>query len=93
MPPNRPPNVRILGSVEEPELRWLYANARLLVSAAHEDFGLTPPEAATFAKPVAVLRYGGHLDTFATRLRDLAAEVVGRELLGPEPVADTAGAR
>ena len=58
-----PANVTLLGLVDEPQLRWLYANARLLVSAAHEDFGMTPPEAGAFGLPVAVLRHGGHLDT------------------------------
>ncbi|CAN5749866.1 glycosyltransferase family 4 protein [soil metagenome] len=127
------PNVALLGSVQEPELRWLYANARLLVSASFEDFGLTPIEAGAFGLPVAVLRAGGHLDTvaegrtgaffdapepdairaaidqvdatpwtrtalvehaasfdeagFARRLRDIAADLVGVEVLGPELVA------
>jgi len=64
-------NVTLLGSVDEPRLRWLYANARLLVSAAHEDFGLTPLEANAFGCPVAVLRYGGHLDSVATGISGL----------------------
>jgi glycosyltransferase involved in cell wall biosynthesis len=34
-----------------------------VVSASYEDYGLTPLEAAAFAKPVAVLRWGGFLDT------------------------------
>src|SRR5439155_23220282 len=34
-----------------------------LVAASHEDFGLTPLEAASFGKPSAVLRWGGFLDT------------------------------
>lgn len=58
-----PPNVRFVGEVSEPELRWLYANCAGLVSAAYEDYGLTPNEAAAFGKPVAVLRAGGFLDT------------------------------
>ena len=58
-----PPNVRFVGEVSEPELRWLYANCVGLVSAAYEDYGLTPNEAAAFGKPVAVLRAGGFLDT------------------------------
>ena len=33
------------------------------VAASHEDFGLTPLEAASFGKPAAVLRWGGFLDT------------------------------
>ena len=45
------------------QLRWLYANCRALVAASHEDFGLTPLEAASFGKPTAALRWGGFLDT------------------------------
>jgi glycosyltransferase involved in cell wall biosynthesis len=55
--------VHFTGMVEEPELRWLYANARCLVAASYEDFGLTPIEAAAFGKPTAALRFGGFLDT------------------------------
>ena len=58
-----PPNVRFVASPSDPELRWLYAHARALVAASYEDFGLTPLEAASFGKPVAVLRWGGFLDT------------------------------
>lgn len=58
-----PGNVRILGEVSDAQLRWLYANARGLVAAAYEDFGLTPLEAAAFGRPAAVLAAGGYLDT------------------------------
>lgn len=58
-----PDGVRRLGVVSDSELRWLYANARALVSASHEDFGLTPLEANAFGTPVVVLRAGGFLDT------------------------------
>jgi glycosyltransferase involved in cell wall biosynthesis len=57
------PNVTFLGRVEDAELRWLYGHCRALVTASHEDFGLTPLEAATFGKPSVVLRWGGFLDT------------------------------
>lgn len=57
------PNVRVLGSVTDEQLRWLYAESRGLVAASYEDYGLTPLEAASFGKPVAVLRWGGFLDT------------------------------
>ncbi|MCA1690679.1 MAG: glycosyltransferase [Actinobacteria bacterium] len=57
------PNVRFLGLVDEEELRWLYGACAGVLSASYEDYGLTPLEAATFAKPVAVLRGGGFLDT------------------------------
>lgn len=58
-----PSNVTFVGRASEAELRWLYSNCVGLVSAAYEDFGLTPIEAAAFGKPVAVLRAGGFLDT------------------------------
>ena len=58
-----PGNVRLLGDVSDARLRWLYANCAGLVTASREDFGLTPVEAAAFGKPVAALRFGGHLDT------------------------------
>jgi len=56
-------NVLLLGHVEDAQLRWLYGASSALVAASHEDFGLTPLEAATFGKPGAVLRWGGFLDT------------------------------
>ena len=56
-------NVTLAGRVTDAELRWLYANCRALVAASHEDFGLTPLEAAGFGKPTAALRFGGFLDT------------------------------
>jgi glycosyltransferase involved in cell wall biosynthesis len=56
-------NVVFVGAVSDEELRWLYAGCRGLVAASHEDYGLTPLEAASFGKPSAVLRAGGFLDT------------------------------
>jgi glycosyltransferase involved in cell wall biosynthesis len=56
-------NVSMLGSVTDEELRWLYRSCAAVVSASHEDYGLTPVEAAAFGKPAAVLRGGGFLDT------------------------------
>jgi glycosyltransferase involved in cell wall biosynthesis len=58
-----PPNVLLLGSVSDAQLRWLYSNATALVAASYEDYGLTPLEAAAFGRPAAVLRWGGYLDT------------------------------
>jgi glycosyltransferase involved in cell wall biosynthesis len=57
------PNVTLTGEVDDARLRWLYASCRGVVAASYEDFGLTPVEAASFAKPAAVLRWGGFLDT------------------------------
>ena len=53
------------GVVSDANLRWLYANARALVSVSFEDFGLTPLEANSFGTPSAVLRAGGFLDSTA----------------------------
>lgn len=55
--------VRHLGVVSDAELRWLYSNCRVLAAFAHEDFGLTPIEAASFGKPTAALAAGGYLET------------------------------
>lgn len=57
------PNVVIAGSVSDEHLRWLYRNTRAVLTAAYEDFGLVPVEAAAYGKPTVALRYGGHLDT------------------------------
>ena len=65
------PRIRSLGVVTDAELRWLYGSATALVSAAHEDFGLTPVEANAHGTPAIVLRSGGFLDT-------LREEVNGR---------------
>ncbi len=56
-------NVRLLGTVTDPQLRWLYTSCAALVAASHEDYGLTPIEVAAFGKPTAALRWGGYLDT------------------------------
>jgi len=58
-----PSNVTAVGPVSEAELRWLYANARALVSVSKEDFGLTPLEAGAFGTPALLLRAGGFLDS------------------------------
>ena len=60
---NCPANVLPLGFVTEAQLRWLYANARALVSVSREDFGLTPIEANAFGTPALLLRAGGFLDS------------------------------
>jgi glycosyltransferase involved in cell wall biosynthesis len=56
-------NVTFVGQVTDDRLRWLYANAGVLVGASFEDFGLTPIEAAAFGVPTVALRFGGYLDT------------------------------
>lgn len=56
-------NVVRLQGVSDEELRWLYANARAVVSLSHEDFGLTPVEGFGFGTPAVLLRAGGFLDS------------------------------
>jgi len=56
-------NVRLLGRVEDAELRWLYRSSAALVAASFEDYGLSPLEAASFGRPTLALRDGGYLDT------------------------------
>ena len=58
-----PANVRLLTETTDAQLRWLYRSASGLLAPAHEDFGLTPLEAASFATPTIALRALGHLDT------------------------------
>ncbi len=56
-------NVTFVGPVDDTRLRWLYDACTAVISASHEDYGLTPLEAAAFGKPAVVLRSGGFLDT------------------------------
>jgi len=77
------PNVAFLGVTSDEELRWLYANSRCLLAAAHEDYGLTPLEAAAFGTPVAVLRKGGFVDTV---VQDVTGIFFDRET--PDSIAD-----
>lgn len=76
-------NVSLVGQVTDAQLRWLYGRCSMLVAASHEDFGLTPLEAATFGAPAAVLRDGGFLDT-------VVDGVTGRffDQVSPEAIAD-----
>jgi glycosyltransferase involved in cell wall biosynthesis len=55
--------VRLLGTVTDEQLRWLYGACAGVIAASYEDYGLTPLEGATFGKPSAVLRWGGFADT------------------------------
>jgi glycosyltransferase involved in cell wall biosynthesis len=58
-----PSNVLFLPRVSDAQLRWLYANARFLVAAATEDFGLAPVEAMVFGTPAVVIRKAGYVET------------------------------
>ncbi len=58
-----PPGTMFLANLSDAQLRWLYANAEALVTAAHDDFGLTPLEAMQFGTPVVAVREGGFPET------------------------------
>ena len=59
-----PPNVELLGEVDESELVRLYARCRGLVcTSMDEDFGLTPVEAMAAGKVVLAVDEGGFRET------------------------------
>ena len=59
-----PPNVEILGEVDDSELLRLYARCRgLICTALDEDFGLTPVEAMASGKVVLAVDEGGFRET------------------------------
>ncbi len=56
-------NVTILGRREETEVAQLMANARALIFAADEDFGIVPVEAQACGTPVIAFGQGGATET------------------------------
>ncbi|MEI6701637.1 MAG: glycosyltransferase, partial [Actinomycetota bacterium] len=52
-----------LGTVDDATLRWCYDNCAAHIAMSHEDYGLSPLEAAAFGRPTVALRGGGYLDT------------------------------
>jgi glycosyltransferase involved in cell wall biosynthesis len=57
------PTVEFLGRVPEERLPQLYAEARALLFAADEDFGIVPLEAQAYGRPVLAYAKGGSLET------------------------------
>lgn len=56
--------VRFLGRVDDAELAWLYAHARLVISLSlDEGFGMTPVEAVSFGAPLLVSDIPVHRET------------------------------
>lgn len=76
-------NVLFLRGVTDGELAWLYRSANALLTVSHEDFGLTPLEAAAFGTPSLVLRAGGFLESM---IEDVTAVFV--DAPKPEDVRD-----
>lgn len=60
-----PSNVRMLEGLSDGELAWAYDRAVALIAPSHEDYGLTPLEAAMRGTPTLALHAGGYLDTVA----------------------------
>ncbi|GLI29367.1 MULTISPECIES: glycosyltransferase [Brachybacterium] len=58
-----PENVRLVEGLSDAQMRWAYGHATALITASHEDFGLTPLEAGAHGVPTIALRAGGYLDT------------------------------
>jgi glycosyltransferase involved in cell wall biosynthesis len=76
-------NVHFVGVVEDANLRWLYQHCLALVAASHEDYGLTPLEAASFGRPSIVLRAGGFLDTVEEGVSGLFFDEPSAEAIAP----------
>lgn len=53
----------LLSDLTDAQLRSVYSGAKALIAASHEDFGITPLEAASWGIPTVALRKGGYLDT------------------------------
>ncbi len=57
------PTVKFLGYVPDADLPALYASAKAVLFAAHEDAGIVPLEAQAMGTPVIAFGKGGALDT------------------------------
>lgn len=69
-----PGQIRVVSDLSDSELSDLYRNAKLLVCAAEEDFGLTPIEANYFGVPVVAPALGGYLETVINGKTGILAE-------------------
>jgi glycosyltransferase involved in cell wall biosynthesis len=66
-PASWPPNIRMVGEVQEEQLAALYRDARAVIFTAEEDFGLVPLEAQAAGRPVIAFGAGGALETVDPR--------------------------
>ena len=74
------PNVTFLGAVDDEQLWQEYAGTQVHLALSHEDFGITPLEAAAAGKPTVARSSGGYLDTITTSTGILIPE---NELIVP----------
>jgi glycosyltransferase involved in cell wall biosynthesis len=58
-----PTNVTFVGEVGDDRLAREYAGCRVHLALSHEDFGITPLEAASLGRPTVARAFGGYLDT------------------------------
>ncbi len=56
-------NIFFMTSVSAEKLAHIYSNAKALIFPQHEDYGITPLEAAASGRPVIAYGHGGVLDT------------------------------
>jgi len=70
-----PDNIKIVGSISESELIYLYATCKgHITTALDEDFGMTPVEAMASGKPVLAVREGGYLETVVDGVTGMLVE-------------------
>ncbi|CAB4861076.1 unannotated protein [freshwater metagenome] len=67
-------NVTFLGAIGDEELWREYAGTKVHLALSHEDFGITPLEAAAAGKPTVARRSGGYIDTITPTTGILIAE-------------------
>ncbi len=69
-----PTNVTMVGSLADEELWREYVGTSVHLALSHEDFGITPLEAAAVGRPTVARRSGGYLDTITSTTGILVEE-------------------
>lgn len=80
-----PTNVEWCGALDDAELALTYASSRVHLALSHEDFGITPLEAASFGVPTVARRSGGYLDTITAT----TGVLVDEDAFSPAVIAST----
>lgn len=78
-------NVTWCGSLDDVALAHEYATSRVHLALSHEDFGITPLEAASFGLPTVARRSGGYLDTITST----TGVLVDEDAFSPAVIAST----